>query len=142
MLEFFITCSPRDSHISLTCYTNIDHMIITCFLPAVIYPVSATLRHAIFLGDIFPVLFHVLRHSCSRRRQLVQQDYLAPQSPRLVAERETKILIICNTKYLWCYSECISTPGKLQNLPDHGENRTRDLWFAKSNALLTELNSE
>ena len=21
---------------------------------------------------------------------------------------------------LWCYSECISTPGKLKNLPDHG----------------------
>ena len=23
------------------------------------------------------------------------------------------------------------TPGKLKNQPDHGENRTRDLWFAK-----------
>ena len=31
---------------------------------------------------------------------------------------------------LWCYSECISTPGKLKNLPDHSGNRTRDLWFA------------
>ena len=31
---------------------------------------------------------------------------------------------------LWCYSECIYTPGKLKNLPDHGGNRTRDLWFA------------
>ena len=29
----------------------------------------------------------------------------------------------------WCYSECISTLGKLKNLPDHGGNRTRDLWF-------------
>ncbi len=29
-----------------------------------------------------------------------------------------------------CYSECISTPGKLKNQPDHGGNRTRDLWFA------------
>ncbi len=27
-----------------------------------------------------------------------------------------------------CYSEC--TPGKLKNQPDHGGNRTRDLWFA------------
>ncbi len=25
-----------------------------------------------------------------------------------------------------CYSECISTPGKLKNQPDHGGNRTRD----------------
>ena len=24
---------------------------------------------------------------------------------------------------LWCYSECISTPGKLKNLSDHGETR-------------------
>ncbi len=31
---------------------------------------------------------------------------------------------------LWCYFECISTPGKLKNLPDHGGNQTRDLWFA------------
>ena len=31
---------------------------------------------------------------------------------------------------LWCYSECIYTPGKLKNLPDHSGNRTRDLWFA------------
>ncbi len=31
---------------------------------------------------------------------------------------------------LWCYSECISAPGKLENQPDHGGNRTRDLWFA------------
>ena len=31
---------------------------------------------------------------------------------------------------LWCYSECISTLDKLKNLPDHGGNRTRDLWFA------------
>ena len=29
-----------------------------------------------------------------------------------------------------CYSECISTPGNLKNQPDHGGNRTRDLWFA------------
>ena len=29
---------------------------------------------------------------------------------------------------LWCYSECASTPGKLKSLPDHGGNRTRDLW--------------
>ncbi len=31
-----------------------------------------------------------------------------------------------------CYSECIlyPTPGKLKNQPDHGGNRTRDLWFA------------
>ena len=28
---------------------------------------------------------------------------------------------------LWCYSEYISTPGKL---PNHGGNRARDLWFA------------
>ena len=34
------------------------------------------------------------------------------------------------TCVLWCYSECISTPGKLKNLPDHSGNRTRDLWFA------------
>ena len=26
--------------------------------------------------------------------------------------------------------ECISTPGKLKNQPDHGGNRTRDPWFA------------
>ena len=31
---------------------------------------------------------------------------------------------------LWCYSEYISTPGNLKNQPDHGGNRTRDLWFA------------
>ena len=24
--------------------------------------------------------------------------------------------------------ECASTPGKLKSLPDHGGNRTRDLW--------------
>ena len=24
----------------------------------------------------------------------------------------------------------VSTPGKLRNQPDHGENRTCDLWFA------------
>ena len=29
---------------------------------------------------------------------------------------------------LWCYSVCASTPGKLKILPDHGGNRTRDLW--------------
>ena len=29
-------------------------------------------------------------------------------------------------------SACISTPSKLKNLPDHGGNRTRDLWFASS----------
>ena len=31
-----------------------------------------------------------------------------------------------------CYSECTvyPTPGKLKNQPDHGGNRTRDLWFA------------
>ena len=29
-----------------------------------------------------------------------------------------------------CYSECNPTPGKLKNQPDHGGNRTRDLWFA------------
>jgi hypothetical protein len=28
---------------------------------------------------------------------------------------------------LWCYSECISTPGKLENMPGHGGNRTYDL---------------
>ena len=31
---------------------------------------------------------------------------------------------------LCCYSECISTPGKLKNLPDHGGNQTHDIWFA------------
>ncbi len=30
-----------------------------------------------------------------------------------------------------CYSECIShSRRKLKNQPDHGGNRTRDLWFA------------
>ena len=31
-----------------------------------------------------------------------------------------------------CYSECIShtRQAKLKNQPDHGGNRTRDLWFA------------
>ena len=33
---------------------------------------------------------------------------------------------------LWCYSECASTPGKLITLPDHGGNRTRDLWDTSS----------
>jgi hypothetical protein len=28
----------------------------------------------------------------------------------------------------WCHSECISTPGRLKSLPDHGGNRSRDLW--------------
>ena len=28
----------------------------------------------------------------------------------------------------WCYSESIFTLGKLKNVPDHGENRTQDLW--------------
>ena len=32
---------------------------------------------------------------------------------------------------LWCYSECVSKPSKLKNLPDHSGNRTRDLWFAR-----------
>ncbi len=41
---------------------------------------------------------------------------------------------------LWCYSECISTPGKLKNLPDHGGNRTRDLWFASP--MFCQLNYE
>ena len=42
---------------------------------------------------------------------------------------------------LWCYSECISTPGKLKNLPDHGGNRTHDLkWFA--NPMLYQLSYE
>ena len=31
---------------------------------------------------------------------------------------------------LWCYSECVPTPGMLKNLPDHGGNGTRDLWLA------------
>ena len=26
------------------------------------------------------------------------------------------------------YSECISTPGKLENMPDHSGNRTYNLW--------------
>ena len=30
--------------------------------------------------------------------------------------------------FLICYSECASTPGRLKSLPDHGGNRTRDLW--------------
>ncbi len=42
----------------------------------------------------------------------------------------------------WCYSECISTPGKLKNLPDHRGNRTHDLWFAESNAPPTELRGQ
>ena len=42
--------------------------------------------------------------------------------------------------YLWCYSECISTPGKLKNQPDHGGNRTRDLWFGSP--MLSQLNYE
>ena len=29
---------------------------------------------------------------------------------------------------LWCYPECVSTPGKLKSLLGHGGNRTRDLW--------------
>ena len=29
---------------------------------------------------------------------------------------------------LWCYSECISTPGKLKKYAWHGGNRTYDLW--------------
>jgi hypothetical protein len=32
---------------------------------------------------------------------------------------------------LWCYSECISTPDKLENMPGHGGNRTYDLWSTK-----------
>ena len=29
--------------------------------------------------------------------------------------------------YFLCYSESMSTPGKLKNMPDHGGNRTYDL---------------
>ncbi len=32
---------------------------------------------------------------------------------------------------LQCYGECISTAGKLKNLPGHGGNRTRYLWFSR-----------
>ena len=41
---------------------------------------------------------------------------------------------------LWCYSECISTPGKLKNLRDHGGNQTRDLWFIRP--MLSQLTYE
>ena len=30
--------------------------------------------------------------------------------------------------FLICYTECISTPGKLKSLPDHGGNQTCDVW--------------
>ena len=33
----------------------------------------------------------------------------------------------CSTQYLWCYSEFISTPGKLKNMPDYDGNETYDL---------------
>ncbi len=33
---------------------------------------------------------------------------------------------------LWCYSECICTPDKLKNLPDHGGNLTRNLCYRKA----------
>ena len=36
----------------------------------------------------------------------------------------------CKYINLWCYSEFISTPGKLINMFDHGGNRTYDLWNA------------
>ena len=51
-------------------------------------------------------------------------------------KRRTKCVTIRCVMYLGvecvvcCNSECISTPGKLKNQPDHGGNRTRDLWFA------------
>ena len=41
---------------------------------------------------------------------------------------------------LSCYSECIFTPDKLKNQPDHGGNRTRGLWFA--NPMLCQLSYE
>ena len=31
---------------------------------------------------------------------------------------------------LWCYSESISTLGKLRNMPEYDGNRTYDLWYA------------
>ena len=31
---------------------------------------------------------------------------------------------------VWCYSELISTSGKMKNMPDHDGNRTYDLWNA------------
>ncbi len=45
---------------------------------------------------------------------------------------------ICITVFLnmYYYIQCVvtlsvyPTPGKLKNQPDHGGNRTRDLWFA------------
>ena len=42
---------------------------------------------------------------------------------------------------MWCYSEFISTPGKLKNMPDHGGNGTFDvsivmMMFGKSFVLM------
>jgi hypothetical protein len=40
------------------------------------------------------------------------------------------ILMLCTQVNImfWCYSECVSTLGRLKSLPDHGGNRTHDLW--------------
>ena len=32
--------------------------------------------------------------------------------------------------------ECVSTPGRLKRLPDHGGNRTRDLWDTASSIVI------
>ena len=43
---------------------------------------------------------------------------------------------------LLSYSEFISTPSKLKNIPDYGENRTYDYWNATPNALPLELRAQ
>ena len=38
------------------------------------------------------------------------------------------IFVCVGVMYSGEYDECGSTPGKLKSLPDHGGNRTHDLW--------------
>ena len=60
--------------------------------------------------------------------------YKKTMASSLLLKRTIYVFLWCYilrcSMLLCCYCECISTPGKLKNQPDHGRNRTRDLWFA------------
>jgi hypothetical protein len=47
--------------------------------------------------------------------------------PRNNYNSDMRLLEYCKLMLL-CYSEWASTPGKLKVFPDHGGNRTCDLW--------------
>jgi hypothetical protein len=136
MLYGVFSCEVTTSHEHVSWRNYIDQNISKQHVPMDNPTSQVILGYCTYSCRVFFVLTRPIK-SCESRSQAYVSDStcyknglfaagsvsglgggLRPVWPQRIQELETTLY-----RCLWCYSECVSTPGKLKRLPYHGENQ-------------------